>query len=66
MPPPRRAGAFAKAASVLPVALPALGDRQTPSTCRPVVLLASGIGSNADVLPRGAAGRAMREVLLAA
>ena len=34
------------------------GDRQTPSTCRPAVLLASGIGSNADVLPRGAAGRA--------
>ena len=27
------------------------GDRQTPSTCRPAVLLASGIGSNADVLP---------------
>ena len=50
-PPPCRFAASTKAASVLPVALPALGNRQTPSTCRPVVLLASGIGSNADVLP---------------
>ncbi len=44
-----------KAASVLPVALPAQGYRPTPSICRPVVLLTSGIGSNADVLPRGSA-----------
>jgi hypothetical protein len=66
MPPAAPLWGILKAATVPPVALPALGDRQTPSTCRPVVLLASGIGSNADVLPRGAAGRAIREVLLAA
>jgi hypothetical protein len=52
IPPPRRSGSSAKAVSALPVALPALGDRQTPSTCRPAVLLAAGIGSNVDVMPR--------------
>jgi len=66
MPPPRRSGASAKAASVLPVALPALGIGKHRQHAAPVVLLASGIGSNADVLPRDAAGPASREALLAA
>jgi hypothetical protein len=51
---------------VLPVALPALGIGKHRQHAAPVVLLASGIGSNADVLPRDAAGPASREALLAA